>query len=203
MPMLTSLLLAAGESRRMGRPKALLTLPSGETFLDEASHAVRACAIPLAIAIVGTALAETLAARDHGFAAIIVNESPQKGQLLSVQLGLSHLILNAPSASGTLLHLVDNPGQLQDRMGMVMAEVERTGGGSLIAAAFQREPGHPLWLPRRLWEGVLAWAGPDGLRGFIASTGETVCLLETGLESTHWDIDTPEAYRQLVNPAPD
>ena len=50
---------------------------------------------------------------------------------------------------------------------------------------------------------ALAWAGPDGLRGFIASTGETVCLLETGLESTHWDIDTPEAYRQLVNPAPD
>ncbi|MCC6545780.1 NTP transferase domain-containing protein [Candidatus Sumerlaeota bacterium] len=201
--MMTSLLLAAGESRRMGRPKALLLMPDGESFLGEASRAVQSLPLSARIAVVGEALSDVLKTAPHHFSGVVTNHSPQLGQLHSVKLGLAHLAEIAPESSGTLIHLVDNPGHLVDRMGMVLAQVERSGGGMLIAAAFRGEPGHPLWLPRRLWQGVRGWQGPEGLRGFLTSSGEAFQLVETGLESTHWDIDTPEAYRQLLHPAPD
>jgi molybdenum cofactor cytidylyltransferase len=195
-PPAAALLLAAGESRRMGRPKALLRLKDGRSFFGEAVEAVYTAGLTPRIAVVNPAIAgqlEDAAKLD----ALIGNHEPQLGQLHSLQLGLRWLTAEAPTATGAMVLLVDNPGELAQRVGMVLRRVSEVPG-QVLAAGCEGEPGHPLWLPRRLWRPVLEWTGPEGLRGFLKASGEPVEVVETGLPSAVRDIDFPEEYERLI-----
>src|SRR6202050_5684247 len=108
------LILAAGDSSRMGRDKALLPwppaaagqAPSSDTFL---SAAIRSLAAATEFVVVGggkeeRALASIIYA--HG-ASLVVNPDPSRGQFSSLQLGL-HEVLNH-GRDATMVTLVDRP----------------------------------------------------------------------------------------------
>lgn len=190
---LAAVVLAAGVSARMGRPKALLPWDGG-TFFGEVAATIAAERLAVSVAVINPELAAELAELG-GFTAVVPNAEPHLGQLHSLQLGLAKLAEADRPLAGFFLFLVDNPGQLRERTAMLRHWLDRDRS-LLLTAGHGGVPGHPLWVPRRLWPAIAQYRGPGGLRGFFEATGEHPRVVETTAEALH-DVDTPEDFGRL------
>ena len=187
--MSAGLILAAGESRRMGFPKALLRYRE-ETFLDRLAGLFVARCSPV-IVVLG-AEAERIRASVHSAATFVVNPAWARGQTTSMQCGLRAV---PREADGVLFTLVDHPA-------VARATIDALLAGSPAALVrvprYQGRRGHPIWFSRELIQEFLALpetgAARDVVRGHAAET-EFLDVDDPGILA---DIDDPEAYRGLV-----
>ncbi len=102
---ISAIILAAGESRRMGTPKALCKWGK-ITFLEAVVAYLQKAGIKQIAVVLGTAASQI---QEYGIPdgiQIAVNPNPQHGQLSSLQIGLSH---QQPNILGTMMALVDHP----------------------------------------------------------------------------------------------
>lgn len=138
---LAGLVLAAGESRRMGSPKPLLRL-HGETFLDISVSRLAALCSPV-IAVLGPASASILAsvARPSAFSPVL-NPNPSLGMMSSLHCGLRAV---PPSAPGVLLTLVDCPAILPSTFSSV-ARAFFDLHLDVAVPVFDNRRGHPICL---------------------------------------------------------
>ena len=104
------LVLAAGRSRRMGRPKALLPAgDAGDTFVGRIVRTLRAAGVDEIVVVAGDLapeIASALAGEAHP-PRVVVNPEPGRGQFSSLQTGLR--AVNRPGIRGVLATLVDVP----------------------------------------------------------------------------------------------
>ncbi len=186
-----ALILAAGESRRMGVPKALLEY-RGSTFIDALTALLGTRCSPVIVVLGAGAEQIRRAARPASF---VFNPDYRRGQLSSMQCGLAAV----PSeADGVLFTLVDHPAVAPET---VDALLERNSGGILRVPRFQGRRGHPIWFSRDLIPEFLALppdaAARDVVRAHEAET-QFVDVDDPGILA---DIDDPDAYRALVKGA--
>ncbi|MGF9756067.1 NTP transferase domain-containing protein [Microvirga sp. 0TCS3.31] len=179
--MTVGLLLAAGEGRRFGGPKALARDDDGTSWLLRAVQALRPCS---EIIVVLGAEAERAAALLPMSVARIRADDWAEGMGASLRAGLTAL---APTDHDTaLVSLVDLP----DVDAAVVARVVAAshGRGDLARAAYDGVPGHPVLLGRDHWAGVVASAtGDRGARDYLAA--HDVDLVECGDLATGADVD--------------
>ena len=186
------LILAAGESRRMGSPKALL-LYQGETFLDTLSGLFAARCAPV-IVVLGAG-AEQIRASAKRPATFVVNEHYAQGMTTSLQCGLRAVPLEA---DGVLFTLVDHPAVSPATLDALLAPP-----GSLVRVPrYGADRGHPIWFSRALIPEFLA-IPPGGAANDVVHRhrGETqfLDLNDPGIVA---DIDDPDAYRRLTGGPP-
>jgi len=182
------LILAAGESRRMGFPKALLVYRQ-ETFLDTLIGLFAQRCAPV-IVVLGAG-AEAIRARVARPADFVVNEDYARGMTTSLQCGLRAV---PAEAEGVLFTLVDHPAVAAATVEALLApprpmvRVPRKG----------QERGHPIWFSRHLIPEFLAipvgGAANEVVRRHAAET-QFLDLSDPGIVA---DIDDPEAYRNLT-----
>jgi len=185
---ITGLILAAGEPRRMGAPKALLPY-RGESFLDTLCGLFAAYCDPV-IVVLGAAADEIRNAARRP-AAFIVNADFRCGQTSSMQCGLRAV---PDAAEGVLFTLVDHPAVRAETIAALLAPPRPL----VRVPLYQGRRGHPVWFSRALIAEFLE-LGPDGagrdvVRRHAAET-EFVDVDDAGIVA---DIDDPEAYRALV-----
>ncbi len=182
------LILAAGESRRMGSPKALLPY-RGQTFLDTLVGLLSERCDPV-IVVLGAPFEWR---RTDGLRGVrvVVNENYLTGQTSSLQAGLRQ----APAdADGVLFTLVDHPAVSLSTIDALLAPPRPL----IRIPRFRAERGHPIWFSRDLIPEFLAVpldaAANTVTRAHRAET-EFLDLDDPGITA---DIDTPEAYRTLL-----
>lgn len=185
------MILAAGESRRMGFPKALLTY-RGATFVDTLAGLLGARCSPVVVVL--GAHAERIQARVTQSATLVVNPHYARGQTTSMQCGLRAV---PAEAEGVVFTLVDHPAVAEATLDALLAEprplirVPRHAGSR----------GHPIWFRRELIAEFLALpedgAARDVVRRHAAET-EFLDLDDPGILA---DIDDAEAYRRLTGAA--
>ena len=108
-PVIPAVILAAGLSTRMGRPKPLLPLSGGETFVTRIVRSFLESGVDDVVVVLGHE-ADAVAAKliESGVAArFVINEAYQTGQLSSVLRGLN--AIDRPGVRAMLLTLVDVP----------------------------------------------------------------------------------------------
>lgn len=184
-------LLAAGASRRMGRPKALIAGPGRQTFLAHLVETLRLGGCDAVIAVAGCHVSEIAAHLPRG-ALLVHNEGWALGQLASVRRGLEAALDLSPSRIA--LHLVDQPL-------IAAADVRAVLDGEASAfplsiAAHRGEPGHPLSLSPDLARAIAGDEISATLREALDRHAKSRCLVR-GTAGCVRGANTPEELRAL------
>lgn len=200
--MISAIVLAAGESKRMGQPKMLL--PWGEVSVLERVISVFATAGIEDILVVTGAVHEQMeeAVAKYGRrypVRSVHNENYLRGEMLSsLQSGL-HALLSPSFSRGekvtaaTLVGLGDQP-QIQDSSVRFVCEAFTRTGSPLVVPSFQMRRGHPWLVARRLWQELLEMHLPQSPRDFLNGHSDQIHYVEVDNPSILADLDTPEDY---------
>jgi molybdenum cofactor cytidylyltransferase len=190
--MITALILAAGQSTRMGQPKMLL--PWGKTtVLGQVLVTLKQANIPEIVAVTGAQriAVEKICAPFEAFAAHNPDYANDE-MLVSLQAGL-RVVREKTSAEAALICLGDQP-QVQERS--VRAVVRRfiETEASLIVPSYQMRRGHPWLVARSLWEEILQMKSPQSPRDFLNRHASEIEYATVDNASILSDLDTFEDY---------
>jgi molybdenum cofactor cytidylyltransferase len=191
------LLLAAGASTRMGRPKQLLPYHDRTLLRHAAETAVASGCAP--IVLVTGALHEGLISEIAGLPIQAVrNENWASGMASSIQAGLAAVASAQPRA--VLIMLTDQPLVTPALLQQLVAQQQHTQA-PIVAAAYGDTLGVPAIFARALLPELLQLQGQQGAVRLIARLGAAVGQVDfpAGL----LDVDTPEQYAALVANAAD
>lgn len=174
-PTSAGLVLAAGEGRRFGGPKAPYVV-DGERLVDRAVRVLRESGCDPVVVVLGAWVGEVPDAD------VLVNPSWPTGMGSSLCLGLAELA-GRTEVDRTLVTLVDLPG-------LTAAAVRRllASPGSLAVATYDGVRGHPVLMTREHWAGVAGSASGDrGARDYLVD--HVVDLVEVGDVASGQDLD--------------
>jgi CTP:molybdopterin cytidylyltransferase MocA len=195
-----AVLLAAGEGRRMGKPKALLEYSRGETFLGHLAAMCRQVGFE-PLAVVGCE-AEAVLGAHPGLSCVENAGWREGGQLSSARVGLREAL--SRGAERVLLCPVDIPGwtpETAEAVARVLEDAEAASGAVLAAVpVFGGERGHPLGLTRAAAERVLADGAAEHLRAALRQL--EVREVPVADEGAVRDFDTPEEYQRFFGRPP-
>ncbi len=192
--MIAGLILAAGESRRMGRDKALLVY-RGRTFLETLIANLYAAGIQNVIVVLGHHAETIRNAVNLAGARVVVNRDYLRGQTSSLHAGLAAVAGDSPE--GVILCLVDHPAV---SAGVLRTLVERfeSARPRVLIPIHKGQHGHPIVISRELFPELLALppevAANTVIRKYRSAT-EFVEIADPGILI---DVDDPEAYKRLV-----
>jgi len=187
------LILAAGESSRMGSPKALLDL-RGETFLDRLIRVFSDFCRPVVV-VVGcdAALIEAGVTRLEPVI-FAENKDYRRGQLSSMQRGLRAV---PESAEGVLFTLVDHPNVRPSTLEALLQPPMPL----LAIPRFEGQRGHPILLSRTLVREILALAPDAQAKTVVRSHYQDARWVDLDDPGILDDVDDPAAYRRLLETA--
>jgi molybdenum cofactor cytidylyltransferase len=199
--MIAAVVLAAGESSRMGRPKALLPI-EGQSFIERIVAELQRTAVGRIVVVLGHNAAELRPKIEHLPVTIIVNPDYKQGQLSSLQAALRYL-LSASSAErvdGVLVHLVDHP-YIDAALVDTMISRFYSSQPSIVVPRYGGRRGHPVLFSASLFGELLAAPLEQGAKAVVNAYRDTTLEVETAEPGVTIDIDTPEEYRRHVKGA--
>lgn len=189
-------ILAAGMSRRLGRPKQVLPL-AGEPLVVHVGKRARASKAARVMAVVGGAREDTMAALEDVVDEIIVNDSYEEGQGTSIAAGIRYLESTSHllgSCEAVMFLLGDQPGIDPDVIDAVIDAWEE--GGSIVMAGYKDRPGHPVLFDRVHWKELGQLKGEQGGRMVIGKHRDDVVYVSVETESP-MDVDHEADWRRL------
>ncbi|HLN82547.1 MAG TPA: nucleotidyltransferase family protein [Candidatus Binatia bacterium] len=196
--MIVAVVLSAGESSRMGRPKALLPI-DGQTFIERIVAALKQTKVGKIIVILGHNARELQSKISHLPVEILINTDYKLGQLSSLQLAVRHLQPDL-DCDGMLVHLVDHPylaPALVEEMIRRFYETKKR----IIVPKFHGKRGHPVIFSNALFDEILSAPMEEGAKAVVNAHRAETLEIETEEEGIAVDIDTPELYQQHVRRA--
>jgi molybdenum cofactor cytidylyltransferase len=184
-------ILAAGESSRMGFPKALLRYRD-QTFLDTLIGLFTVRCSPV-IVVLG-AHAERIRANVGRTAEFTVNPDYTHGMTTSLQCGLRAV---GADAEGVLFTLVDHPAVAVETVDALLADSDTL----LRVPRYQGRRGHPIWFARDLIPEFLAIPEGGAARDVVRAHAAETAFLDLDDPGIVADIDDAEAYLKLTGQA--
>jgi CTP:molybdopterin cytidylyltransferase MocA len=153
-----AVVLAAGESKRLGEPKQLVRL-GGEALLERAVRVAREAGCSPVVVVLGAA-AETMLARcSLGEVRVVVNEDWRKGMGGSVRVGVA--ALRGLGAAGCVLMTCDQPTVSAEHLRALMAS------GEVTASAYAGRSGVPAYFPVGSFPALMELEGDAGARTLL------------------------------------
>jgi len=193
--MVVGIVLSAGESSRMGRPKALLPI-EGQTFLERIVAALKKTQVGKIIVVLGHDAENMTREIKHLPVEVLINSDYQLGQLSSLQTAVRHL-QSDEHCDGMLVHLVDHPyidGKLVDLMIQRFYESTKL----IVVPRYQGKRGHPVIFSRSLFGELLDAPIEQGAKAVVNAHAKETLEIAAGDEGVTIDIDTPDEYRHYV-----
>ena len=188
-----AIIVAAGASRRLGRPKQLL-LVRGEPLLQRAIRAACEAAASPVFVVLGANRELIENSLDLAAARIIVNERWDEGLASSIRAGIKAVESEAPEVAGVLLMTCDQPRVTAQHL-VRLIDVFRRAPQAAVASVYADTRGVPAIFPRAALADLTTLHGDRGARGLLANPPWPVA--EIPLEGGEVDIDRPEDLAQL------
>jgi len=187
-----AVVLAAGESRRMGRPKLLLSYGK-ETIIETVVRTAVASSVDRTLVVLG-AQREDIEEKIRDFAVKrVLNREYQKGMFSSVLCGLGSL---PRSARAAVLVLADQPGIPAGVIDSLIESFLREKKG-IVVPVYRKKRGHPLLLDLKYRREVETLPPDVGLRGLMLRHPEDILEVRVSSPEILRDIDSPGDYRKL------
>jgi len=193
--MIVAVVLSAGESSRMGQPKALLPI-DGQTFIERIVAALKQGGLERIIVVLGFNAEEMRQKINHLPVEIVVNRDYKLGQLSSLQTAIRHL-QSDQNCDGMMVHLVDHPYIDSKLVGAMLREFKKSPH-SIVVPRHQGKRGHPVIFSRALFGELLNAPMEQGAKAVLNAHRAETLEIDTENVGVTLDIDTPELYRQHV-----
>jgi len=188
-----AVVLAAGASSRLGRPKALLEF-GGRPVLAHLLDALRAAGVEAGVLVTGEAHDELSVSVPAAPFAWLRNPAPQAGRVGSLQIGLR---ATEPGAD-VLMWPVDRPLASADTVRALLTARADAPDNATIAPESKGRRGHPVLFRHELRNALLS-APPDAnLREVLKAAGAARVVVPVPDEGIHFDLDTEDAYERAL-----
>lgn len=184
--MIHGILLAAGESRRMGYPKPLLKF-GDETFIAHLAAAMLTAVPRLTVVIGAHADRVRPAIPNDPRINVVVNPHWNRGQLSSIKAAIRAL---PPDASAAMIHLVDHPTVKGETFSAV-ADCYRKSGGGIIIARHDGRRGHPAIFDRSVFTELLDAPENEGARVVVNADPGRIVYVDVDDAGILLDLDAP------------
>lgn len=196
--MIHAVILSAGESSRMGQPKALLPI-AGVRFIEKIVAALRSTAVGNIIVVLGHNAEEMRQRIGDLPVTLLINQDYKRGQLSSLQVAIHHLQSDGDSnpVDGILVHLVDHPYLSPELVDLMIGRFYQTKK-AIVVPRFHGRRGHPVIFSRALFPELLAAPPDQGAKPVVHAHRDETLEIDTEEEGVLIDIDTPEEYRKHV-----
>jgi molybdenum cofactor cytidylyltransferase len=196
--MIPALVLAAGRSTRMGRPKATLPIDNRDTFLSRIVRTFLDAGVDDVVVVLGheaEAIATSFAASNLR-ARLVINGDYDRGQLSSLQAGLA--VIDRPGVGALLLTLVDVPLVTPSTVRAVV-ERYRVTRAPIVRPVQGDRHGHPLVIDRALFDALRAGDARAGAKPIVRAHASAAGDVTVDDEGAFADFDTMEDYQRLIS----
>jgi molybdenum cofactor cytidylyltransferase len=197
--LLPGVILAAGDSVRMGVPKASLLTPDGETFVGHLTRTLRDAGIVDLVIVTGRhhdAVIDALA-RDRPLAPprIVRNPDPTRGQLSSLLAGMDAVV--SAQTDAVVVTLVDVP---LVRVTTVAAVIDawRHSRAPIVRPAIGDRHGHPVIFDRAVFDEIRRAPLDAGVKSVVRAHEHEIVNVPVDDEGCVRDVDTPSDYDRLL-----
>jgi molybdenum cofactor cytidylyltransferase len=192
--LISAILLAAGESRRMGELKQLLPFRE-KTVIEQGIDNLLNSQVDKIVVVLGHEWKRILEKIHHLPVTIVVNENYRQGMLSSIQRGLQVL---SGSNQAILVMLGDQP-HIPSSVIDQLIEAYGQGTHGIIIPKYEGKRGHPVLLDGKYREEILKTdpANPFGLNQIVRSHPEDILEISVTAPAIIQDIDTPEDYSRI------
>ena len=191
---ISAVVLAAGQSIRMGEPK--MVLPWGKTtVIGQVCSVLFQAGLEDVLVVTGGAREAVEKALAGMPVRTVYNPEYTRGEMLSsLQIGLSSLTEQTEAA---LVTLGDQP-QIEAWVVAALLREYAASRADLIVPSVRMRRGHPWLVGRHLWQEIQALRPPETLRDFLRSHNSNIHYLPLEAESILLDLDTPQDYRRYT-----
>ena len=198
MPKVVAILLAAGESRRMGQLKALLPW-QGTSLLQHQVAALRKGGVERVLLVLGHQ-AERLRPLLEGEDGVtwVLNPDYLQGKTTSIKAGKAGLDNLVSDQTNTLLILnVDQPRSAETIR--FLLDAHHAGDALITIPTYQGKGGHPIIVDWSLFD-ELADIDEEsqGMKALVQRHAVQTQRVETGEPAVLWDLNTPEQYQAAL-----
>jgi molybdenum cofactor cytidylyltransferase len=187
--MICAIVLSAGKSERMGRPKALLPL-QGKTFLENILSAISRSPVEETRVVVGHHRNE-IEPHVKPPARLVFNPNYEQGMITSLQAGIRSL---PPHTSGALLFLVDHPLVDSETIELLVTKI---GPDRIVLPTFQGRRGHPVLFGSAILQEILGLSSSQGANIVVHKDPDRIVEVSVNSPGILVDVDTPEDFLKL------
>ncbi len=192
---LAAVILAGGESRRMGAPKALLPNRDGKTFVEHLIEVTRHPRVGFTRIVIGAHADEISQKLRDWSSATVVNSKWQQGQLSSIQAGVRSL--PAGETGGMILCPVDHPLITADLVARLIAAFDASGK-QIALPKYRGRRGHPLIFRSSLYDELLVASPEIGARQVVWAHSADILEMETNVEGVVLNLNDPETLKRAL-----
>jgi len=196
-PRIEAVLLAAGESRRMGYPKPLLRI-GDESFLSQSAKSLLAILPRLIIVLGAHAKRIRPAIPTDSRITVVENSRWRAGQLSSLKVGLSAV---GYDVDGVLVHLADHPLVQRSTFERVIGEFAKRHG-KIVIGRHAGKRGHPVIFARSLLSELFDAPEEEGAKVVVNRDPARVVYVDVDDPGVNLDLDTPEDLKRAGLPLP-
>lgn len=185
-------ILAAGASSRLGRPKQDL-IYKGKTLLQHAVNAAIGLGSGPVVLVLGADTSADMPELDSKMITVH-NADWQQGMSTSIRAGITQLQKTA-GISGAIIMLCDQPFANAELLKNILQKKNDTGKG-IVACAYNNTLGVPVYFARGYFTHLLALQGHEGAKKLISAYADDTAAVN--FEQGGVDIDTMDDYERLV-----
>jgi molybdenum cofactor cytidylyltransferase len=189
-----ALVLAAGESKRMGFPKMLLTF-NGKTMLENVISNIESSYINNIMVVLGAEQKAIQEVVSKTSAKSCYNVNYKDGMLSSVKCG----IRNVPSDSEAVLVFQGDQPLIESDIINDLINAYRSSNKGIVIPVYQKKRGHPLLICNKYITEIEKLDAHDGLRSLAFQFSDDVLEIETTSPGILRDFDTYEEYKKEIN----
>ena len=193
--MISAIVLAAGEAKRMGQNKVLLPW-QGKTLLEHVLDQLLHSQVDEIILVLGHEAERIREKISVQGIKIVVNPAYEEGMSASLRFGLS---IMDKAAEAFLVALGDLPGIREEMINQLIEAFHKAlPRKNIVLPTYRSKPGHPVLFGIRYREEMGRLKGDVGGRQILADHPEDILSLEMDTDEVLQDIDTPEDYREYL-----
>ena len=199
-----AIILAAGTSSRMGNERNKLLLPlHHRPVLAHVIEAVLGSRARPVVLVLGHQATEIKAHLQQDLSEnpiqVVENPAYALGQSTSMQAGLRALLAHTPDEhlTGVLFLLGDQP-MITSQMLDELIALQEQSGKRIVLPLYQGKRGNPVLFSLDLAPELLQVSGDEGGRGLLKRHPQEIATLEMGEEAANFDVDTWEAYQEVL-----